>query len=92
MNNLLNLIGMKCTAANERFGASGAVARPKVCADLQVLRPCERQWKPRLRQAAWTLGDTREVRHRNLKRNLTEGIMLKNNPVMNKIPQTLEYL
>jgi len=44
------------TAANERFGASGAVTRPKVCANLQVLCPCERQWKPRLRQAATTLG------------------------------------
>ena len=42
-------------ADNGRFGASGAVARPKVCANLQVLRPSERQWKPRLRQAAVTL-------------------------------------
>jgi hypothetical protein len=42
----------KCTASNERFGASGAVTRPKVYANLQVLRPSERQWKPRLRQAA----------------------------------------
>jgi len=33
------------------FGASGAVTRPKVCANLQVMRPSERQWKPRLRQA-----------------------------------------
>jgi hypothetical protein len=41
--------------ANERFGASGGVARPKVSADLQVLRPSERQRKPRLRQAAKTL-------------------------------------
>ena len=40
---------------NWRFGASGAVARPKVCANLEVLRPSERQWKPRLRQAAGTL-------------------------------------
>jgi hypothetical protein len=31
------------TAANERFGASGGVARLKVCADLEVLRPSERQ-------------------------------------------------
>ena len=45
----------KKTAANGRFGASGALARPKVCADLQVLRPSERQWKPRLPQAAGTL-------------------------------------
>jgi hypothetical protein len=46
---------IKCRAHNERFGASGAVTRPKVCADLQVFRPSERQWKPRLRQAARTL-------------------------------------
>ena len=26
-------------ASNGRFGASGAVARPKVCADLKVLSP-----------------------------------------------------
>ena len=42
-------------ADNGRFGASGAVARPKVCANLEVLRPSKRQWKPRLRQAAGTL-------------------------------------
>ena len=46
---------MTKTASNGRFGASGAVARPKVCADLEVLCPSERQWKPRLRQAAGTL-------------------------------------
>jgi hypothetical protein len=45
----------QATAGNERFGASGGVARPKVCAELEVLRPSERQWKPRLRQAAATL-------------------------------------
>ena len=38
-------------ADNWRFGASEGVTRPKVCANLQVLRPSERQWKPRLRQA-----------------------------------------
>ena len=37
------------------FGASGAVSRPKVCANLEVLRPSKRQWKPRLRQVALTL-------------------------------------
>ena len=42
-------------AGNGRFGASGAVARLKVCANLEVLRPSERQCKPRLRQAAGTL-------------------------------------
>jgi hypothetical protein len=46
---------MKRMAYNERFGASGAVVRLKVCADLEVLRPSERQWKPHLRQAADTL-------------------------------------
>ena len=46
----------KMPASNGRFGASGAVARPKVCANLEVLRPSKRQWKPRLRQAALTLG------------------------------------
>ena len=43
-------------ADNERFGASGAVTRLKVSADLQVSCPSERQWKPRLPQAAGTLG------------------------------------
>jgi len=42
-------------AHNWRFGASGGVARLKVSADLQVLRPSERQCPPRLRQAAPTL-------------------------------------
>jgi len=51
---------MKCRTPNGRFGASGAVARPKVCANFQVLRPSERQWKPRLRQAAGTLQATSE--------------------------------
>jgi len=46
---------LEMPALNERFGASGAVARLKVSANLQVLRPSERQWKPRLRQAATTL-------------------------------------
>ena len=45
----------KMPALNERFGASGAVTRLKVCANLQVLRPSERHWKPRLPQAAATL-------------------------------------
>ena len=43
-------------ACNGRFGASEAVARPKVCANLEVLCTSERQCKPRLRQAAGTLG------------------------------------
>jgi hypothetical protein len=59
----------KKIASNERFGASGAVTRPKVCADLQVLRPSKRQWKPRLRQAATTLcaSERKRGRHRSKK-------------------------
>jgi hypothetical protein len=34
------------------------VARLKVSANLQVLRPSEQQWKPHLRQAATTLHAT----------------------------------
>ena len=49
----------RSTAYNGRFGASGAVTRPKVCANLEVYRPSERQWKPRLRQAAGTLAAIR---------------------------------
>jgi len=52
-------------ADNERFGASGAVTRPKVCANLQILRPSERQWKPRLPQAATTLGASGEKKVEN---------------------------
>ena len=33
----------EATAGNGRFGASGAVVRPKVCANLEVLCPSERQ-------------------------------------------------
>ena len=50
-----DIFDRKNTAYNGRFGASGAVARPKVCANLEVLRPSKRQCKPRLRQAAGTL-------------------------------------
>jgi len=35
-------INRKTPAGNGRFGASGAVARLKVCANLQVYRPSER--------------------------------------------------
>jgi len=41
------------SAHNGRFGASGAVARLKVCANLEVYRPSERQWKPRLPPSRW---------------------------------------
>jgi hypothetical protein len=47
--------GITHTTDNERFGASGAVARPKVCGNLGVYRPSEQQWNPRLREAAGTL-------------------------------------
>jgi len=53
------IIRQRKAAYNGRFGASGAVARPKFCANLEVYLPSERQWKPRLRQAAGTLAATR---------------------------------
>ena len=62
-------------ACNGRFGASGAVARPKVCSNLEVFRPSERQWKPRLRQAAGTLGASgrqcgnQRKKHQNVRSN-----------------------
>ena len=59
-------------AGNERFGASGAVTRLKVCANLQVLRPSERQWKPRLPQAAGTLGVSSGQRSETMTRDLTK--------------------
>ena len=70
----------KTTAYNGRFGASGAVARPKVCANLEVLRPSERQWKPRLRQAAGTLGASDGQRG---------GKWLRNQDVRSKQPDLL---
>ena len=54
---LLNWHIEKKPAYNGRFGASGAVARLKVCANFQVLCPSERQCKPRLRQVVGTLGE-----------------------------------
>jgi hypothetical protein len=45
----------KCTAANERFHASGGVTRPKGSANLQVLCPAQTVVSRRLREAAATL-------------------------------------
>jgi hypothetical protein len=61
-------------AHNERFGASGAVTRPKVSANLQVLRPSERQWKPRLRQAATTLCASRRTVRADKAKNKVENV------------------
>ena len=63
-------------ADNGRFGTSGAVARPKVCADLEVLRPSERQWKPPLPQAAGTLVAMRALpsSSANTKKNKFENL------------------
>jgi hypothetical protein len=46
-------------AANERFAASGGVARPKSSENLQVLRPAQTAVSRHLRQAATTLSATR---------------------------------
>ena len=37
------MINKKVPASNGRFGASGAVSRPKVCGNLEVYLPSERQ-------------------------------------------------
>jgi len=42
-----------------------AVARRKCSANLQVPAPQEVQWKPPLRQAATTLGDTQKIHPEN---------------------------
>jgi len=42
-------------AHNWRFGASGGVARPSICADFQVSALVRAAVNPRLRQAAPTL-------------------------------------
>ena len=68
---------MNARTPNERFGASGAVTRLKVCADLEVYRPSERQWKPRLPQAATTLsasGGDSAVRQQSKKLNVNKNI------------------
>jgi len=57
----------KTPSANVLLCEVAAVTRLKVCANLQVLRPQERQWKPRLRQAAGTLSDTRGQRSGTMK-------------------------
>jgi len=53
MKEIYNL--QKCTASNGRFGAMAAVARRQFCVKLNVIIPHKVQWKPPLRQAAWTL-------------------------------------
>jgi hypothetical protein len=45
-------------APNERFHASGGVARPKGSANLQVLCPAQTTVNRRLREAATTLAAT----------------------------------
>ena len=47
--------GLKCTATNERFGVMAAEARRNICGNLEVYRPPEPLWNPRLREAATTL-------------------------------------
>jgi len=56
-----------------------AVARPKVCANLEISFPSERQCKPRLRQAAGTLAEMR-AQH-----NLCEFPKKKNVPILKNL-------
>jgi len=43
------------------FTQAGVYARRQFCADLEVYRPPELLWNPRLREAATTLAARREV-------------------------------
>jgi hypothetical protein len=47
----------KMPAGNERFGVRRGVAHGHLCGNLEVYRPHELYWKPRLRKAAGTLYD-----------------------------------
>jgi len=58
----------KKTAANGRFGASGGVARPTVCADFQTFAPVRVVVEtPACRQAAATLSASGGQRVRTAK-------------------------
>ena len=57
--NMNDKIQKRKTAHNERFHASGVYARRQFCADLEVCRPPEHLWTPRLREAATTLPASR---------------------------------
>jgi len=48
----------KCQRATGQFGKMAALSRPKFSVTLQACGSSERQWKPRLRQAASPLGAT----------------------------------
>ena len=49
------------------FTQAGVYARRQFCADLEVYRPPEPLWNPRLREAATTLGAMRGDNERNCK-------------------------
>jgi hypothetical protein len=50
----------KTPASNGRFGAMAALARGQYCGKFNVIAPQQVQWKPPLRQAAWTLAVMRD--------------------------------
>jgi len=47
---------LKALPTTSGFTQAGVYARRKFCADLEVYRPPEPLWNPRLREAATTLG------------------------------------
>jgi len=55
----LNKILHGCATATSGFTQAGVYARRQFCADLEVYRPQELLWNPRLREAASTLAAMR---------------------------------
>ena len=58
---------VKTSAANERFARAWVYSRRQFCGNLEVYRPPEPLWNPRLREAATTLGDTQERMPKTIK-------------------------
>ena len=56
---------MKALHTTSGFTQAGLYARRQFCADLEVYRPPEPLWNPRLREAATTLVATRRQRSGN---------------------------
>jgi len=70
-------IRVKCPAANERFCVIAAEARRQFCAYLEVYRPPEPLWTPRLREAAITLPATVGKRSGNFEKKRSDKFLKK---------------
>ena len=68
----MNQINKKGRRLTSGFTQAGVYARRQFCADLEVYRPPEPLWNPRLREAATTLEAMRGQRSAIGKRKKTE--------------------